>query len=244
MRSITSEQCDECPLKPLTGLLGESLCGTQCAQRSPRFHACPKTSSNTPERRHNCSTGVSRSQFLRSMPSLYCGCVVTMFPQRKRSMFLCFIASPPPLRIWPSYKMRSLVDSLPPRLRHRKFTIAQVYGTHIPCVFHPKTTTLLAHPLPFKLETLNTAGISQFRALHCEKYIRFRFTATITRDPTVSTSGDRSLEAEKRIRGAIECVVVLRGGENDMWTMIMRSANRPRLPARPARKRSGRVWSG
>ena len=120
-------------------------------------------------------------------------CVVTTFPQRKRSMFLCSIASPPPLRIWPSYKMRSLVDSLLPRLRHRRFTIAQVYGIHIPCVFHPETTTLLAYPLPFKLETLNTAGINQFRTLHCEKYIRFRFTATITRDPNVSTSDGRPL---------------------------------------------------
>ena len=100
--------------------------------------------------------------------------------------------------------------------------------------FHAKTTTLLAHPPPPELETLNTAGTGQLRALHYERYIRFRFTAIITRDPNASTSEDKSLE--KRIMGVVECVVVLGGGENDLRTMIIanKPTQAPRLPSQKA----------
>src|ERR1700753_3296179 len=42
--------------------------------------------------------------------------------------------------------------------------------------FPRKTTTLPAHPLPFKLKILDAAAIGQFHVLHCEKYICSRFT--------------------------------------------------------------------
>ena len=102
--------------------------------------------------------------------------------------------------------------------------------------FHAKTTTLLAHPSPPELETLNTAGTGQPRALHCERYIRSRFTGIVTRDPYASTSEDKSLE--KHIMGVVECVVVLGGAENDLRTMII--VNKPtQAPRSPSQKAIG-----